>query len=82
MAYVAQGGAKKGLKFALTLPGDIATTRTYTGLNVGTAGGNTAVTGPSYTNAFRFFEKAITELTNATLAQQFATTEQPYVWQE
>lgn len=79
MAYVEQGGAKKGIKLSLTLPDDSATSRTYSGLNMSTAGGNTAVAGASFNNALNFFSRAIAGLTNATLVHSYVITEQEYV---
>ena len=82
MAYTpSTAGTKKGVKLSLNLPDNSTTSRSYSGLNMGT-GGNTAQAGPSISNAIQFFTRAITNLTNATVQQQFAVTEEEYVWTE
>lgn len=82
MAYVLTGGAKKGIKFALTLPNEETTTRSYSGLNMSQAGGSSAQTGPTYSNATRFFNLLIYNLTTATVSRSYITTEQEIAWED
>ncbi len=81
MAYVPSStGAKKGLKFTFDID-DSPSTRTYSGLNYVENGDNSASLGASTSNAIMFFAQAINALTDATLTQQYATTEKPYSYQ-
>ena len=81
MAYVASGGMKKGVKFSLKMPDNLVTTRTFSGLNMSEAGGNTATGGASYSDAIQFFIIAITQLTQAIQPTPYIMTEQLYLWQ-
>ena len=81
MAYIKQGGAKKGVKLALTI-GDAATTRTYSGLNfVETGVGGDATKGSTINEAITFFTAALDYLTTATFNRAYSVLEQEYTYQ-
>lgn len=81
MAYVpGSEGSKKGLKLVLNVD-DTPSTRSYSGLNYADNGDNSASLGASTSNAIMFFASAIQQLTDASLTQQYATTEKPYIYQ-